>query len=100
AVGAIFREELDKLGFATRWVPMDEVNRAGHLVAERHGKGPRLLLIGHIDTVFERESPFQKLVRDGEAWTGPGVSDMKGGDVVMLSALRALDSAGVLADTN
>jgi glutamate carboxypeptidase len=100
AVGAIFRQELERLGFATRWIPMEEANRAGHLVAERHGRGKRVLLIGHLDTVFEPESPFQKFSREGDLATGPGVVDMKGGLVVMISALRALEHAGTLADTN
>jgi glutamate carboxypeptidase len=37
------------------------------------------LLIGHMDTVFEPSSPFQKFVRDGDTAVGPGTSDMKGG---------------------
>jgi glutamate carboxypeptidase len=100
SVGAIFREQLDKLGFRTRWVSMDETKRAGDLVAERTGAGRRVLLMGHLDTVFDRDSPFQTWTRDGDTITGPGVSDMKGGDVVLLSALASLEQAGVLANTN
>src|SRR5688572_27173134 len=63
-VGAIFRTELDALGFKTEWVDGTPFGRAGHLVAEhaaqQGGTGPRFLLIGHLDTVFERDSPFQK----------------------------------------
>src|ERR1700712_1556468 len=94
-----------KLGFATRWVPMDEVHRAGHLVAEHPcptaGKcGKRMLLIGHMDTVFEKDSPFQHWTVDGDTATGPGTSDMKGGIVVMLMALEAMQTAGVLRDAD
>ena len=97
-VGRLFRQELEALGFETRWIEMpEEVNRAGHLFAERRGeRGEKLLMIGHLDTVFERESPFQAFGREGSMARGPGVEDMKGGDVVMLYALKALHSAGVL----
>ncbi len=62
-VGRIFRAELDALGFETEWIPGDAFDRAGHLVARREGDGPRLLLIGHLDTVFEPSSPFQRFDR-------------------------------------
>ena len=96
-VGDILRKELDALGFQTRWVDGAAFGRAGHLVAERTGTGPRLLLIGHLDTVFEPGSSFQKYekVTDTTA-RGPGVIDMKGGDVIMLQAFKALKAAGVL----
>ena len=96
-VGDILRHELDALGFETRWVDGAPFGRAGHLIAERTGKGPRMLLIGHLDTVFEPTSPFQKLekITDSTA-RGPGVIDMKGGDVIMLQAFKALKAAGVL----
>lgn len=98
AVGAVFREELEALGFEARWVEMpDSVNRAGHLVAERTGsRGRRLLLIGHLDTVFEPDDPFQRFERRDSLARGPGALDMKGGDVAMLYALKALDAVGAL----
>ena len=72
-VGALFRAELDALGFETRWVDGASLERAGHLVAEHRGAGPRLLLIGHLDTVFETDSPFQKFERiDEQHRTRPG----------------------------
>src|SRR5258708_23824259 len=100
-VGKIFRAELDSLGFKTQWVDQDEVKRAGHLIADHPGPGPRILLIGHLDTVFESDSPFQKFRRiDGKTATGPGIIDMKGGDVVILAALKALETAGALTGMN
>ncbi len=92
-VGRMLTPELAALGFRARWVDGSAWERAGHLIGERHGpKGaPRVLLIGHLDTVFEPASPFQRFQRlDDSTATGPGVCDMKGGDVVMLLALRAL----------
>ena len=98
AVGDVFAAELEALGFRARWVDGAAYGRAGQLVAERPGKDPalRVVLIGHIDTVFEKDSPFQRFERDGDRARGPATTDMKGGDVVMLLALRALHDAGVL----
>ena len=99
-VGDVLRPEFEALGFQVRWIPMDEVKRGGHLVAERKGtKGKRVLFVGHMDTVFELTSPFQKWVRNGNTATGPGTSDMKGGLVILLSALKAMHRAGALDDT-
>jgi len=96
-VGDAFRAELDALGFSTKWVDGAGFRRAGHLVAERNGRGPRILLIGHLDTVFEPRSPFQKFERLTDSTArGPGIIDMKGGDVIIVEALRALKAAGVL----
>ncbi len=94
--------ELAALGFATRWVPMDAVGRAGHLIATHAGRPgtTRLLLIGHLDTVFEPASPFQTATREGTVLHGPGAADDKGGVVVMLAALRAMQTAGALAHAN
>jgi glutamate carboxypeptidase len=98
-VGERLQREFEALGFTTRWVNMDAVGRAPHLVAERKGrKGRRVLLIGHMDTVFEPFSPFRTFIRRGDTATGPGAHDMKGGIVVMLSALKALHAAGALQD--
>lgn len=99
-VGDVMRSQLEPLGFEVRWVPMAAVKRAGHLVAEHkgNGRGKRLLLIGHMDTVFEKDSPFQKYERQGEKAVGPGVNDMKDGLSIMVSALRAMKTAGTLKD--
>lgn len=101
AVGDLLRIQLDSLGFKTRWVEGTSFNRAGHLVAEHAGSGPRILLIGHLDTVFEPNSPFQRFVRVTDSTAmGPGIIDMKGGDVIIVHALRALKDAGALAPMN
>jgi glutamate carboxypeptidase len=100
-VGGILRSELDKLGFETRWVDGAAFGRAGHLIAERKGAGPRILLIGHLDTVFEPTNHFQKFEKLTDSTArGPGVIDMKGGDVIMLQAFRALAAAHVLDKLN
>jgi glutamate carboxypeptidase len=100
-VADVLRGELDSLGFTTRWVDGTPFHRAGHLVAEHPAPGPKLLLIGHLDTVFEPSSPFQKFERlDDSTAHGPGVIDMKGGDVIIVAALRALKATGVLPKLN
>jgi glutamate carboxypeptidase len=103
AVGRMMRAELEPLGFEVRWVPMAEAGRAGHIVATHkgNGRGKRMLLIGHLDTVFEPDSPFQRFTRkDGNIAEGPGVGDDKGGMVVMVAALRAMQAGGTLKDAD
>lgn len=99
-IAQIIRQQFESLGFKVRWIPMSEVGRAGVLVAEHRGggRGARVLLIGHMDTVFEQDSPFQKYVRQSDTTAeGPGVNDMKGGLAIMVAALRAMQSAGTLS---
>jgi glutamate carboxypeptidase len=97
AVGKLFEPRFAALGFKTRWESGEPFGRAGHLIAERPGRGKHVLLIGHLDTVFEPDSPFQRFERSGpERVTGPGVADMKGGIVVALTALAALDKVKAL----
>ena len=128
-VGAIFAREFEKANFKTKWIPMpDSVRRAGHLVASigfyneaanatattekktsskkktelaKINKGKKLFLIGHLDTVFEPDMPANPftMINDSTA-TGQGVTDMKGGDVVMIIALQALQAQGLLKDAN
>jgi len=126
-VGAIFAREFEKANFKTKWVPMpDSLRRAGHLVASigfdadqnattsekktsskkkteltKTNKGKKLFLIGHLDTVFEPDMPANPftMINDSTA-TGQGVTDMKGGDVVMIIALQALQAQGLLKDAN
>ena len=102
AVARMVRGELEPLGFKVEWVPMRETGRAGHLVATHKGsgRGKRLLLIGHLDTVFEPDSSFQRFERQGGRATGPGIGDDKGGIVVIIAALRAMQAAGTLRNAD
>jgi len=100
-VGRVFEREFKKIGFQTEWIELPaEVNRAGHFVATRKGtKGKKLFLIGHLDTVFEKDMPFSPFtyLNDSTA-TGQGANDMKGGDVLVLASLKALHQLGLLND--
>jgi len=100
-VGMVFKNAFDDLNFSTKWIEMpQEMNRAGHFFAETEGtKGKKLLLIGHLDTVFEENSPFQEFTRVNDSTAhAPGGNDMKGGDVIVLYALKALHANGLLND--
>ena len=101
-VGAMMRAELEPLGFKVEWKPMRDTGRAGHLIATHVGKPgvKRLLLIAHLDTVFEPDSPFQSFTRKGDMGEGPGAGDDKGGMVVVIAALRAMQAAGALKGAN
>ncbi len=99
-VGEMVRAELEPLGFEVRWVDMAETGRAGHLIATHAGRGRNVLLIGHLDTVFEADNPFRRFERSGARASGPGIGDDKGGVVVIIAALRAMQAAGTLQDAN
>jgi glutamate carboxypeptidase len=102
AVGRMVRPEFEALGFKVDWLDLKKVGRAGHLVAthQGNGRGKRMLLIAHLDTVFEPHSPFQRWTRRGDAGEGPGAGDDKGGIAVILSALRAMQAAGTLKNAD
>lgn len=102
AVAKRLAPELEALGFKTEWKPMQHTGRAGHLIATHQGsgKGRRILLIGHLDTVFEPDNAFTGFHVEGNQAIGPGVGDDKGGVVVILAALRALKVADALRDAD
>jgi len=102
AVRAMVEPEFAALGFKTEWIDMKAAGRSGHLVARHAGgkNGKRLLLIAHLDTVFEPDSPFQRWTREGDIGHGPGSGDDKGGIAVIVAALRAMQAAGTLKNAN
>ena len=102
AVREMLVPEFEALGFTVERIDQDHVGRGGHLFARHEGipDSTRMLLIGHMDTVFEADSPFQGFSRDGNLAAGPGIEDDKGGIIVILSALRAMQAAGTLEDAN
>lgn len=102
AVADVLMSKFEALGMQTEWLDGSAFNRAGHLVAKiEGGKGPKIMLIGHLDTVFEPDSPNQEWRQlDENTIKGPGIADMKGGDVIILQALSALHAQGLLKDMN
>ena len=109
-LAALFGDELNSMGFGLQTLRGDVIDMpscpgseytidvADHLLATKPGSGKRLLVMGHLDTVFPPDAPFQTFSQDGGTLYGPGVSDMKGGLVIMLYALKALDEYGLLED--
>ena len=100
-VGRVIGATLDSMGFTSRWVDVPPaMKRAGHLVSTHTGKtgSPRLLLIGHLDTVFDGEN--ERFVRADTIGRGAGSGDMKGGDAIIIYALKAMKAAGTLRDAN
>lgn len=95
-VGAYLQERFRALGFSTRFDRQEQYG--DHLVAMHMGRsrhGPRIVLIGHIDTVLPDgeagRRPFTISQRDGmRIATGPGVLDMKSGVLIGMYALRLL----------
>jgi len=92
-VADLYQPRFERLGFTTSRIDLARVQRGCHLVAERRGTraATRVMLLGHLDTVFEKDSGFTRYVATGGGrLEGPGISDMKGGNLVMLEALEAL----------
>jgi glutamate carboxypeptidase len=102
AMRRLVEPEFEAVGFKAQWIDMRAAGRAGHLVLGHKGSrsGKRLLLIAHLDTVFEPDSPFQRWVREGDRAHGPGAADDKGGIAVILAAVRAMQAAGTLKSAN
>jgi len=109
-IGRLLSAELETLGFDLTTLPGSvigipscpgsnyTIDVTDHILANKAGRGKKLLLMGHMDTVFPPNSPFQEFSRSDDVMYGPGVADMQGGLVVMLYALKALQNAGELND--
>lgn len=83
--------------------PTIAIDAAGREIEKTHGRHlvvrvrpnaeRRLLLTGHMDTVFPADHPFQAVTRiDADTLNGPGTADMKGGIAVILHALSAFEA--------
>jgi glutamate carboxypeptidase len=104
-VGMLLKQKYDALGFTTEWLAGAKFRRAGHLIATyestSHPDAAKILLIGHLDTVFAKDDDVQTMTELANGrMAGPGITDMKGGDVIMLAALQALQKQGLLQQLN
>ncbi len=92
----LLQEKLTTLGFTANILRIEcpeAKQERRHLSAQRPARAhdaPRLLLLGHLDTVFEAQHPFSTISREGNVWRGPGIADMKGGLCTALLALELL----------
>ena len=88
AVGRVFRSWLEELGYETEVHARELIG--DHLLFRSPVKaGQRILLLGHLDTVFP-PGTFEGFREDEEWVYGPGVCDMKGGNLVAVEALREI----------
>jgi glutamate carboxypeptidase len=96
-VGELVRRQLESCGMEVEVVREKE---AGDQLIFRSAPCRReeksILLVGHMDTVFPVDSPFNWYREDGGKVSGPGIIDMKGGLVVAVFAIRALAHCGLL----
>ncbi|MDF1536829.1 MAG: M20 family metallopeptidase [bacterium] len=67
-----------------------------HVAAGPCGREEKILLVGHLDTVFPYRGTGEPFETGGGRVVGPGTADMKGGVVVMIQALKILDGLGLL----
>lgn len=89
-------QELEAMGFTTRSIPMEQVGNLLTALWDTGSSKAPVALIGHMDTVFKpdaaQSNPF-RIDESGNAH-GPGCLDMKGGIVIALYAVKALQAAG------
>ena len=93
-VGVIFDKWLQELGFEVDIYEREHIGSHRHYKSQKTKKSKKLLLLGHLDTVFP-PNKFEHYTED-ETWIyGPGACDMKGGNIVLLEALRELKNDGL-----
>ncbi|MBN2439425.1 MAG: M20/M25/M40 family metallo-hydrolase [Deltaproteobacteria bacterium] len=91
-------ELLEPLPLEKRILPQKQYGDMLMVSTDADGAGRRILLAGHMDTIFPADSPFNGWREDGRFFYGPGVIDMKGGLVVGIFALKALAALGLLRE--
>ena len=97
-MAAEMASELGSLLPDVQVLPFTEVGNMVQAMTSPAAEGrPGIVLVGHMDTVFPEDTAFRHFRQDGAHVHGPGVYDMKGGLVVALYALKALDHLGMLA---
>ena len=100
-VDAVCREImalLEELPLERRIVPQEQYGDMLIASVPPADRTPRILLVGHMDTIFPADSPFRGWREDEKNYYGPGVVDMKGGIVAGIFALKALAALGLLRD--
>ena len=93
-VGEIFDKWFEELGFETNIYNRENIGNHRHYTSQHESSSKKLLLLGHLDTVFP-PNEFEEYSETQEWIYGPGVCDMKGGNIVALQALRELNNEGI-----
>jgi len=93
-VGQFFDTWLEELGFETTIYERELIGNHRYYTSKNNQNSKKLLLLGHLDTVFPPEK-FEDYTQDDEWIYGPGVCDMKGGNIVALAALRELHKENI-----
>ncbi len=93
-VGIIFDKWFEDLGFKVSLHERGSIGDHRHYISKHEKSGKKLLLLGHLDTVFP-PNKFEEYSEDSEWVYGPGVCDMKGGNIVALQALRELQAQNI-----
>ena len=103
-VGALASEQLKAIGFEVEWLDGSAFNRAGHVLATHESNDPdaiKILMIGHLDTVFAKHDNFTTYKQiDEHTASGPGVADMKGGNTIIITALKSLQALNLLENVS
>lgn len=90
-VGQLFDVWFESIGFKTNIYERDFIGNHRHYTSTSDENSKKLLLLGHLDTVFPPQK-FEGFTEDKEWVYGPGVCDMKGGNIVIFKALENLHS--------
>ena len=90
-VGEVFDQWFENLGFNTTVYERTDIGNHRYYQSSSDTNSKKLLLLGHIDTVFP-EGKFEEFREDDEWVYGPGVCDMKGGNIVIIEALKELQN--------
>ena len=93
-VGLLFDTWLEDLGYTPKIHKRDTIGNHRYYLSSHDTSSKKLLLLGHLDTVF-LQGTFEEY-RIDEKWVyGAGVCDMKGGNIVLLEALREVKKEGL-----
>ncbi|MCW8894813.1 MAG: M20 family metallopeptidase [Sulfurimonas sp.] len=93
-VGKVFDDWFSELGFNIKIYDRELIGSHRYYTSKHDKNSKRLLLLGHLDTVFP-EGKFEDYSEEEDWIYGPGVCDMKGGNIVALAALRELKKQNI-----
>jgi len=93
-VGELFDKWFHALGYKIEIFKRSEIGNHRYYTSKNNANAKKLLLLGHLDTVFP-PNKFETFKEDDTWVYGPGVCDMKGGNIVAIEALKELKKSGI-----